>query len=185
MEKSAFLKDNNGNIIQAIIQINDDIFSIRMFNEHMELLGYMNFQIQKNNRIFLSEIYCYDQYRSLGIASKLSQLGDYVLKDYQGYIIRGVYFPTEMSTDREISEMNMDELDLRARRFYEKNGYKIINYEEYIMNKNKYRFLDSNLDFKINNQRILEIVYKIIEKQEYNYYEDNGLIYYNDNIKRL
>ena len=184
MEKSAFIKDNNGNLMQAIIEYKDNIIRIRMFDEFMKLLGYMNFEIQKNNRIFLYEVYCYDEHRGNGIATKMSQLADYVLKDYQGYVIRGVYSPTQMSTDRETYTRSYMELEQRARHFYEKNGYEILARNKYEVCKDKYDFLNIKDDFTINGSLLNEIVFKVVKEQEYNYYEDNGLIFYNEDIKK-
>lgn len=184
MSKSAFLKDNNGNLLQAVVINTSKMISIRIFNTNYELLGYMNMFFQDNNRIFLSEIYCYDEYRSLGIATKISKLADYVLKDYQGYILRGIYHPTQMSSDFQNKYRSKEELDLRARNFYEKNGFKILNYYEYINNRNKYDFLSVNDDFCYNGSLINDIVYKVIKEKDYNYYEDNDVIFFNENNKK-
>lgn len=185
MTKNAFLNDNKGNIMQAIIDFQDDIISIRMFDDQYKLLGYMNLQIQKNNRIFLNEVYCYDEHRGSGIATRLSELADYVLKDYPNYIIRGVYSPTQMSTDIDKIPRSYMELEQRARHFYEKNGYEILSRNKYEVCKDRYEFLNIEDDFTINNQLINEIVFKVIKEKEYNFYEDNGLIYYDNKIKKL
>lgn len=185
MKKSAFINDNNGNIMQAIIDIDDDIIRIRMFDDQYRLLGYMNLQIQKNNRIFLYEVYCYDEHRGSGIATKISELADYVLKDYPGYIIRGVYSPMQMSTDIDNVPRSFTELEQRARHFYEKNGYEILSRNKYEVCKDKYDFLNIKDDFTINNQLLNEIVFKVIKEKEHSYYEDNGLIFSKNNVKKL
>ena len=177
MNKNAFIEDNSGNLMQAIIDIKQDSISIRMFDISFKLLGYINIQIQKNNRLFLSEIYCYDVFRGNGIGTKLSELADYILKDYQGYILRGIYYPTQMSKDLNNIDRSKEELDERATNFYEKNGFGILKYEDYINNKEEYEFLDEKLDFTINGQIINEIVYKLIQEKNYKFYEDNGLIF--------
>ena len=184
MEKSAFIMDNTLGLLQAIIQNDGKDVSIRLFSANYELLGYINLHIQENNRIFLSEIYCYDDYRSLGLASKLSELADYVLKDYKNYMIRGIYYPTQMSSDINKTK-SYEELDDRAKSFYEKNGYTILTYEDYVNNKDKYSLIDEKLDFKVNEKKVTEIVYKIIKDKQHNYFENDGIICYNDDIKKL
>ena len=178
MSKNAFIQDNNGNLMQAIVDIENDIIRIRMFDTEYNLLGYMTFQIQNNNRIFLFEVYCYDEHRGNGIATKMSELADYVLKDYQGYIIRGVYSPTQMSSDIDNYSRSYPELEKRARKFYEKNGYEIIDHYKYKVYNDKYSFLDEKEDFTLNGSALNEIVFKVIKEKEYKYYEDNGLIFY-------
>ena len=185
MIQNAFLNDNNGNIMQAMIFNNGEKISIRMFDDQVQLLGYMNIQIQKNNRLFLSEIYCYDEFRGKGIATKISELADYILRDYQGYIIRGLYKPTQMSYDLNNKYVCKKELEERARNFYYKNGYEILNIYDFKNHKEKYNFLDEKLDFTINGTVKSNIVFKIIKDKDYNYYEDNGLIYYKNNEKKL
>ena len=182
MSKSAFLTDKNGEILQAIIIYTDTMISIRMVDINNELLGYLNIFFQNNKRLFLSEIYCYDKYRGGGIATKLSELADYLLKDYEGYILRGIYHPTQMSSDLKTIPRSKEELDNRARIFYYKNGYEILSYDCYMNNRKKYYFLDPFLDFNLNGYIANEIVYKLIKKKDYNFYEDNNVIYYSDNI---
>ena len=185
MSKSAFIKDKNGNLLQSNIIITEKMISIRMFDEKYELLGYMNIFFQANKRLFLSEIYCYDEYRSLGIATIISELSDYILRDYKGYILRGVYYPTQMSSDFKNINRTKEELDLRARNFYQKNGYEILSYKDFIKNKDKYGYLSAEEDFIYNGEAIDNIVFKIIKDNKYNFVEDNGVIYYNGNNKKL
>ena len=185
MEKSVFLTDNNDNLLQGLVLITDKMISIRLVDTNNKLLGYMNLFYQDNNRFYLSEIYCYDEYRGNGIATKLSELADYILKDYEGYIIKGVYYPTQMSSDYKNIYRSKDELNNRAINFYKKNDYKIINYYEYLKNKEHYSNLTED-DFKYNETLVENIVFKIIKNKEHNFFEDNGVIYnsseYNRNI---
>ena len=145
----------------------------------------MNLFFQSNKRIFLSEIYCYDEYRSLGIATLINDLSNYILRDYKGYILRGIYYPTQMSSDLKNISRTKEELDLRARNFYQKNGYEILNYRDYIKNKEKYSYLSAEDDFIYNGEAVDNIVFKVIKEEKYNFVEDNGIIYYNGNNKKL
>lgn len=184
MEKSVFISDNNGNLLQGLIKESNNLISIRFINENNELLAYTNLFLQPHNRIFLSEIYCYSKYRGNGIATKLSELTDYVLRNYEGYIIRGIYHPTEMSSDLKNIKVDKKELDIRARNYYLKNDYEILNYYNYLDNQEKYKYLNIEDDFRLNGSIAENIVYKVIKKKEYNFIEDNGVIYYlNNNVK--
>lgn len=180
MEKSAFILNDNGNLNQAIINYENNEISIRMFDVNYELLGYMNLFIQKNNRILLSEIYCYDKYRGSNIASIISELADYLLKDYRDYVIRGRFYPSQMSSDILSYPRSKEELDLRARNFYIKNGYKILSLDEFLKNKEEYSFINDEYDFTYNGGKTNTIVYKVIKDKDYNFYEQDGLIYYNN-----
>lgn len=181
MEQIVFVNDNNGNLLQGLIKESNNLISIRFISDKNELLGYTNLFLQPNKRIFLSEIYCYRKYRGNGIASKLSELTDYVLKNYEGYIIRGIYHPTEMSTDLKKSNVDKKELDIRARNYYLKNGYEILNYNHYLKNKDKYSYLNIENDFRLNGSIAENIVFKVIKNKDNNFIEDNGIIYYLNN----
>lgn len=98
----------------------------------------MNIFFHPNKRFYLDTIYCYDQFRQSGIATLISELADYILKDYNEYVIRGVYEPGQLSTDRYNNiERSKEELEIAARQFYEKAGYMIIKYYEYLRDKSK------------------------------------------------
>ena len=90
-----------------------------------------------------------------------------------------------MSSDFKNINRTKEELDLRARNFYQKNGYEILSYKDFIKNKDKYGYLSAEEDFIYNGEAIDSIVFKIIKDNKYDFVEDNGVIYYNGNNKRL
>ena len=143
IEKKAFFIDNNNNEQYAEILINEGIFiGINTFDRNNTPTGYMNIFFHPNKRLYLDTIYCYNQFRKSGIATFISKLADYILKDYDGYVIRGVYDPGQLSTDRENNiKRTKEELLVAARNFYKKNGYLIIDYNEYLNNKSKYPYI--------------------------------------------
>lgn len=187
IEKHAYFYDNKNNLQYAEILITKNKFlGIKTFNENNIPTGYMHIFVHPNNRLFLDTIYCYDEFRSTGIATTISELAEYLLKDYIGYTIIGEYKPDQLSTDRDIKR-SKEELDNKARSFYLKNGYQIIKYTDYLKDKEKYNYLDSN-DFMYADN-IDMIVAKKLEKKEYPFYEEDGIIYhinYNkDHVKKL
>ena len=179
IEKNALFIDYKNNVQYARIRINEGIFvGINTFDLDNNPTGYMNIFFHPNKRLFLDTIYCYDQFRKSGVATLISELADYILKDYEGYVIRGVYKPGQLSTDRENNiERSQEELEMSARKFYRKNGYEIINYEEYIKNNNKYPYLIDE-DFILDEGGPTTIVVKQISKKGYSFYEDEGVIYH-------
>lgn len=188
--KQAYFYDNKNNKQIANILISKDKFiGVDTFDESNEPTGYIHIYFHPNNKLFLDTIYCYDQFRQSGIATKISELADYLLKDYIGYKIIGEYKPGQLSKDRENKiERPLEELDNAARKFYEKNGYQIIEYKDYLKNKDKYNYITED-DFKLGEDETNIIVAKVIEEKEYSFYEEDGIIYHNnyikENIKRL
>ena len=187
-EKKAYFIDNNGNMHYTTILIKDNSYILMStYNENNIPTGYMNIYFHPDNRLFLDTIYCYDEFRCLGIASRISELADYLFKDYIGYVIRGVYEPGQLSTDRENNIFrSKSELDKAARRFYKKNGYSVIDYQEYLRNIDKYKYITLN-DFILGEEKSLIIVAKLIEEKLCNYYEENNIIYHNNfnKIKKM
>jgi len=79
-DKKAIFYDNKGRLQIAIIYcVPGQVISIKTFNENQKETGYMNLYFHHHNRIFLDTIYCYDEFRSNGIAKKISELADYLL----------------------------------------------------------------------------------------------------------
>lgn len=187
IEKQAYFYDNKNNLQYAEILITENKFiGIKTFNEDNIPTGYILIFIYPNNRLFLDTIYCYDEFRHLGIATKISELADYLLKDYIGYKIIGEYKPSQLSTDRVIRR-SKDDLDKQARNFYLKNDYQIIKYKDYLQNKDKFDYINSQDFMKLNNTNIM--VVKELKEKKYSFYEEDGIIYHKNytekNVKKM
>lgn len=188
IERQAKFIDNHGNEQNAIIRFNNGIFlDIDTFNQNNSHTGYIRMYFHPNNRLFLSVIYCHDEFRGAGIASIISDLADYILKDNIGYVIRGAYEPKQLSTDRNNKiERTKNELDIRARNFYSKNGYEIIKYEDYLNNQDRYSYLTIE-DFILGEDNTNIIVAKPVISKQHPFYEEDEIIYhtnYNKSKKR-
>ena len=188
--KNAIFYDNKSNKHYANILITENKFiGINTFDENNIPTGYIHICFHPDNRLFLDTIYCYDQFRKLGVASIISELAEYILKDYIGYVIIGEYKPGQLSTDRMNNiERSQEELDTAARNFYKKNGYQVIEYEEYSKNKEIYNCIKES-DFNLGEDRSNTIVAKVIKEKQYPFVEDDGIIYRIDydlsNLKKL
>lgn len=179
IEKQAYYYDYRNNEQYATIRINEGIcITINTFDFNNNPTGYMNIFFHPNKRLYLDTIYCYDHFRGSGIATMISELADYVLKDYTDYVIRGVYKPGQLSTDRENKiERSKQELDIAARKFYEKAGYQIVEHKKYLCNKNRYNYLTED-DFNLGEDDTSVIVAKQIKPKKYMFYEEDGIIYH-------
>lgn len=105
--------------------------------------GYIHITINSNKGLFLNAIYCYEEFRGRGIASKLNSLAMLLLKKYKNHIIHRIYNPTSLSTDRnKENAITYEELDQRARAFYKSNGYNIIDYGDI----QKYPYLNTDIN---------------------------------------
>ena len=185
IEKQVDVIDYNGIEQIAEIKFNIGVFlAINTYDKNNNHTGYMRMYFHPNNRLYLDVIYCYNEFRGSGIASFISELTDYILRDYQGYVIRGCYEPSQLSTDRENKiDYNNQELDVYVRKFYNKAGYEIIKYEEYLNNQEKYPYLTIN-DFFLDEGGYNVVVAKIIKLKDYSFYEEDGMIYYKKYINK-
>ena len=175
MNKLLYFSDNKGNIYHGDIIINENKgILIYAYDKDENEVGYMHIYYPPNNRLFLDVIYCYEKYRQLGIASSLSELADFLFKDCQGHVIRGIYMPGQMSTDR-MSKQKFGTMDNAARMFYAKNGYDVIGYSDYVLNKDKYPYINDS-DFCLGEDDTDVIVAKVMQDKDYLYYEDNNEI---------
>lgn len=185
IEKQVKFTDSHGNEQKAIISFRDELFlDIKAFNKENKPTGYMSLYFHSSNRLYLNVIYCYDEFRGLGIATAISNLADYILRDYAGAVIRGAYEPGQLSTDRENKiERSYKDLDARARNFYAKAGYEIVKYEEYLENKEKYPYLNIE-DFYLGEDGPTTIVAKPIVTKKHPFSIDDVICHTNcDKIK--
>lgn len=178
-KKFAIFKDEKGdfNIVEIYINIGQ-CFMLNSKNQQGENTGYMNIYFHPNMRFFLDTIYCYDAFRGRKIASNLSEIADYIMQKYQGYKIRGVYEPGQLSTDR-INNITRDkeELEKRADNFYQSMGYKKINYKDFREHPERYTEIDENLDFQLGEEIPKTIIVKdVIPKQQYPFKIINGVL---------
>lgn len=183
-EKQAYFKGTNNYIYNVEIRKEKgNYLIINAYDKKGNEVGYMYIYKHPDNRLYLDVIYCYDKYRNNNIASSLLELADYLLKDYKGSIIRGIYMPGQLSTDKSLcNKKDSNEIDIITKKFYQKNGYQVIDYNNYVSNVKKYPNLEEN-DFYLDDDEPSTIVAKSIENKEYQYYEDNSIIY-RKNIKR-
>lgn len=178
-EYQAYFLDKSGCIENAEIHFLPGTFiNIDVYRGNSVVTGYTCLHFHPNQRIFLDVIYCYDQFRSNGIATMISRLTDYLLEPYAGYIIRGVYGPSQLSTDRiQVLTRSKEELDQRARNFYQNSGYTIISYDDYLKSPSLYPDLTIDDDFQLGEERANCIVTKkIVPLNSDFFYEENGIL---------
>ena len=138
----------------------------------------MNIYFHPNKRFFLDTIYCYDAFRGRKIASNLSEIADYIMQKYQGYKIRGIYEPGQLSTDT-INNITRDKVELEksADNFYQLMGYKKINYKDFREHPERYTEIEENLDFQLGEEIPKTIIVKdVIPKQQYPFKIINGVL---------
>lgn len=146
----------------------------------------MNIYFHPDKRFFLDTIYCYDAFRGRRIASNLSEIADYIMQKYQGYKIRGVYEPRQLSTDR-INNITRDkvELEKRADNFYQSMGYKKIDYKDFREHPERYSEIDKELDFQLGEEMAKTIIVKdIMPKQQYPFKVINGVLVNKNALER-
>ncbi len=146
----------------------------------------MNIYFHPNMRFFLDTIYCYDAFRGRKIASNLSEIADYIMQKYQGYKIRGVYEPGQLSTDR-INNISADkgELEKRADNFYQSMGYKKIDYKDFRKHPERYVGIDEKLDFQLGEEIPNTIIVKdVMPKQQYPFRIIGGVLVNKNALER-
>ncbi len=176
-EKKAFFKDNKGNVQMAEIKFSPGtLLTIETYNNSQET-AYMYLYFHENNRIYLDTIYCFNNFRGNGIATWISNLADYLLSDYENYIIRGVFKPVQKSFDLVDKPISQEKLILMAKKFYNKCGYKVVSLSEYIENPAEFPYINLDCDFQLGEELAKYIVIKKNIKKGYFFYEENGCIY--------
>ncbi len=161
-------KDKDNNLHIAYLRKVKTMFSIHSYTLEGHATGYINVHFHPNNRLFLGEVYTYQDYRGKGVASNLNDILNYALQDYVGWVIRGEYHPIQLSTDRDYNRyVSEEELDKRARAFYKSAGFEVINIEEHAFDVANHPIYTYEDDFELAEGGKTEcIVIKEIKKQE-------------------
>ena len=178
----AFFLDKEGKLYYATIDmlptefkeyLNDRIISITVYDINDNEVGYTRIypEREKNGRLtfYYDVVYVYDKYRNKGIGTKINELVDYLLRNYEGHLIRGIYMPENSSTSKE-------EADKMTTYFHNKSGYSIITCKEYDKNKNKYPYLNEQ-DFVFDEFGGTTIAAKVIEEQDYEFTLHDGKLF--------
>lgn len=178
-DKIGIFKDNCGELyITSIHFIPNVLLNLKCLNLEGEEAGYMNIYVHENNRLYLDVIYCYDKFRNRGIAHNISEIADYILQVYDGYLIRGAYEPSQLSSDREDKIIrDVTELEMFANKFYTSNGYQIVSYNEFKKNPARFGDLNEQEDFQLSEEFEDYIIIKRVKKKDkYPFIMKNGYI---------
>lgn len=163
MEKEVkLIKLTNFNLYGVANIIKDSYILIGLCNKE-EKVGFMELYFHGAKKITLENIYCLDKYRRQGVGTLLLDISDYLLKDYEGRILCGVYYPTQMIDEGVIK--TEEELDTAARSFYLKNGFNILKHSDFIKNHKMYPEIGYDY-FSSAYSYGRSIVYKKIEEKD-------------------
>ena len=149
--------DNNGYEYYINVSIEGNFLHMGAYdNNNINMASLSSFVGDK--KIYLDSIFCYPFYRNRGIASELLN----ILNEYaNGSVIYGTYSPFE------IGSMELDnEPDISATKsFYEKNGYEVVTFDNYIEHKDNYPRI-SETDFGMTRRSSHNaIIYKKEKKK--------------------
>lgn len=173
-----FFKDEyENNMVVYIREVVRKYIEIKVYTEEGEEVCFMDVFFYPRKRFYLSDIYCKRGYRGRGIAEKVVEMMEYLLKDYRGYSINGVLYPHEYSSDTSALQGTYEDLYARVENFYSRMGFEIISYAEYCKNREEYPLVDERTDF-LEHEHIPErIILKRLDKKEFSFIEIDDLVF--------
>ena len=122
--------DNNGCEYYINVSMENNFLHIGAYDNNNINMASLN-SFVGDKKIYLDSIFCYPFYRNRGIASELLN----VLNEYaHDSVIYGTYIPFEIGN----MELDNEPNKIATKSFYEKNGYEIVTYDNYIENKSSY-----------------------------------------------
>lgn len=187
-EGFAFFVDKAGLLEIVFIRYSPlaQFHEIISFNEDGEQTGFNMVYVHPNNRLYLSEIYCFRKFRGLGIATNLASLMEYLTQKYEGYIMRGVRNPYDAKGDAsgEIVE-SKERLLERANAFYIAQGFDIVERGDYLAQPEKHPLVDYEIDF-LNHEEVPDcILMKKVEKKNSPYREIDGILVHENALSKI
>ncbi len=163
VDKIFVFEDSQNEInIAKLLCVENSPVGIESYNLQGEMTGTMSFGKYGDKGFYLSEIYTYKQFRGRAIASHLNEIMDFALKDFDGYLITGNFFPMQRESDGVCSQK---ELLKRAKNFYRSTKFKIDcknnTLNKTISKKKKYPFK------KLDDIYVHEKVYEKLNNYDY------------------
>lgn len=157
---------NDATVVKLIIREVNDHYHIVVYNMDNETLGYSSLTKSKDKMYELETICCFNKYQNNGVASLIIDVYEFLLKDIDNYIIKGMYFPYN-SIGKNQEKRPFEILDINARAFYNKKGFKIMKYDS--KDREKFAFEGQTSEY---------IIYKEKEiKEDYGFkFEEDTLI---------
>ena len=174
--KVAIISDSKNNKYICAIDHNETsnyfALSIYLHDLNLEPKGFINFFRDPNKRLFLSTIYIYYDVRGLGLATKLNNLADFILRNESHKIICGRFLPYNIPQDKSLPpDLTKDEKDFFARKFYTSAGYKIVSFNDFKTKPSSFPDIAEN-DFKLGDKFAEKIVYKKLKKLDKNLFRE-------------
>jgi len=134
----AFFHDAYNNLHIVCIVSNTDSYNFGVletrfisFDEEGNKSGFIVIE-DEGKQMYLSEVYTFTKYRSRGIAKELNNIMNFHLSKSRNIMLYGIYAPQQMSDDlKKGIRVPEEELDARARKFYNKAGFNVLSYESY------------------------------------------------------
>lgn len=173
MIKQVYYETDKNEINYAITSIQTNHISIDFFKGAFKYIGHIKLIIDKN-RIYLSSFYDTDIDAEDGIDAAVSDLIDYLLKDYVGstIIVENIPYQSQ-NPEGKVTKLNriIFPNDLKP---YIYNDFKLIWYRDVIRRK-----FDSitKEDFERHGIKADYIIYKKIKKKEfYRFHEKDRII---------
>lgn len=129
--------------LKAFYFSQDNYYEIRAYDEHMNVVAYVNFKISKNRDVWLNYIETKDSYQHQGYATVLIRAMEFLLIKLRANYIEGNYFPKNKN----------------AKKFYEKNGYKICKegYDTLLSKYLDYEKVKKEIEPFISNFEIIKL----------------------------
>ena len=178
MIKQVYYETDRADINSARVCIQNNHISIDFFKGAFKYIGHIKLIIDKN-RIYLSSFYDTDIDAEDGIDTAVSDLIDYLLKDYIGSTIIVENIPYQIQNpEGKITKSNriIFPNDLKP---YIYNDFKLIWYRDVIRRK-----FDSitKEDFKRHGIKADYIIYKKVKKKEFYRFHEKDKIILDDSL---
>lgn len=152
--------------------------NVTAYSDSGEAVGYTRMMVDpfEKMRIYLEYIYCYSKYRRLGITSNLLKFTEYLMRENEGYLIRGDFRPFQDEYDK-IEGLREEDLINGSATFYRSEGYSHVSYQDFLNNRRAYPDLNEFADFIKGNVPLERLIYKRLKGENSDNYEEvNGVI---------
>lgn len=176
--KTFFFSSKFGVLYFAHVFLCGETFIINVCNSEKQVIGEVRLSCSDKRLFYIYNLFMSDNYRNEHLGSRMIEILDYLIRDYECKNIYGVFEPFELYK----TKFDMDKLKDIARKFYHANNFLIIDYIDYVRNKEMYNEIKRSHFGASASQKI---IYRNFVPEQYMFNELGNVLVHNSVQKRL
>ena len=176
--KTFFFTSKNGTLYFAHVYRGSQFFQISVCDREKMQIGEISLSFQDSQLRYIYNVFVNTDKRNDHIGSHMMEILDYLIREWKYKNIYGVFEPTELY----LSSYDKKKLEESVLLFYRKNNFDVINYLDFLENRENYPFLELKNFGTWRNKMLL---YRNYVPNDYVFKKQGDIVVHDNTIDRL